>query len=58
VTPVLDLAPDLRVATVTAYTTRLARRLRGHRFRGNTTAGELLNAIRVFTLEALPKEGA
>ena len=58
VTPVLDLAPDLRVATVTAYTTRLAHRLRHSQYRGNATADELLNAIRVFTLEALPKEGA
>lgn len=58
VTPVLDLPPELRVATVTAYTTRMARRLRHRRFRGNASAGELLNELRVFTLEALPLEGA
>lgn len=56
VTPVLALAPDLRVATVTAYTNNVARRLRRRPFRGNATAGELLENLRVFTLEALPDE--
>lgn len=56
VAPVLDLPPELRVATVTAYTGNLARRLRARRFRGSQAGGQLLHDLRVFTLEALPDE--
>lgn len=52
VSPVFDIPPELRVATVTAYTDNLTRRL----LRGNRTAGELLDRLRVFTREALPTE--
>lgn len=50
----LDMPPDLRVATVTAYANSLGRRLRTPRFRENKLAGELLRDLRDFTLEALP----
>lgn len=56
VAPVLDMPPELRVATVTAYTGNLARRLRARRFQSSQVAGQLLNDLRVFTLEALPDE--
>jgi transcriptional regulator with XRE-family HTH domain len=51
---VLDLPPDLRVATVTAYANNLSRRLRNPCFRTNKLAGELMRELRDFTLEALP----
>lgn len=56
VVPVLELPPELRVATVTAYAGNLARRLRARRFRGSPAAGQLLNDLRSFTLDALPNE--
>ncbi|MDQ2709940.1 MAG: hypothetical protein M3Z25_20970 [Actinomycetota bacterium] len=52
----LDLSPDLRVATVTAYADNLGRRLRDPRFRANKLAVELLRDLRDFTLEALPNK--
>lgn len=52
----LDLPPELRVATVTAYANNLGRRLRASRFRSNKLAGELMRDLRDFTLEALPNE--
>lgn len=50
----LNLAPELRVATVTAYANNLSRRLRKPCFRTNKLAGELMSDLRDFTLEALP----
>jgi transcriptional regulator with XRE-family HTH domain len=52
----LDLPPELRVATVTAYAQNLGRRLRKPHFRTDKVAGELLRDLRDFTLEALPSE--
>ncbi|WP_245607111.1 helix-turn-helix domain-containing protein [Pseudonocardia spinosispora] len=56
VRPVLDLPPELRVSTVTAYMANLTRRLRDRRFRNDRSARDLLSDVRVFTLEALPND--
>jgi len=56
VTPVFSLSPELRVATVTAYTTDLGRRLRSPSYRGDKTAIALCDAIRDFNREALVDE--
>ena len=52
----LELAPEMRVATVTAYMANLARRLRGRQFRNDLLARDLLSDVRLFTLEALPND--
>ncbi|OJY48780.1 helix-turn-helix transcriptional regulator [Pseudonocardia sp. 73-21] len=56
VRPVLELPPELRVSTVTAYTANLTRRLRDRRLRNDRSARDLLSDIRLFTLEALPND--
>lgn len=56
VTPVFSLAPDLRVATVTAYTTNVGRQLGQPAFRGDKTASALRTAIRDFNREALSEK--
>jgi transcriptional regulator with XRE-family HTH domain len=56
VRPVLELAPEMRVATVTAYMANLARRLRGRQFRNDRSAQDLLSEVRLFTLEALSND--
>lgn len=53
VTPVLDLAPELRIATVTAYMDKLDRQLSQPRFTGNRDAAELRQSIHDFTSTAL-----
>lgn len=56
VAPVLDLPPELRVATVTAYTDNLSRRLASPRLRGVRQAEELRTAARQFAADALPED--
>jgi transcriptional regulator with XRE-family HTH domain len=56
VAPVLELPPELRVATVTAYTDNLSRRLASSRLRGVRGAEELRVAARQFATEALPDD--
>lgn len=56
IAPVLEMAPELRVSTVTAYTGSIARRLHDRRFHGSPIAGQLVNDLRTFALEALPDE--
>jgi hypothetical protein len=56
VTPVLTMSPDFRIATVTAYTRRLARILDDKRFRGNGDVAELRQRIAEFDSVALPVE--
>lgn len=50
---VFSIPPELRVSTVTAYTTDLGRRLRRPKFRGDKVATELREAIREFNRAAL-----
>ena len=56
VRPVLELPPELRVSTVTAYMVNLTRRLRDRRVRNDVGARDLLSDVRLFTLEALPND--
>lgn len=53
VVPVFSIPPELRVSTVTAYTTDLGRRLSRAKFRGDKIATELREAIRDFNRGAL-----
>jgi tetratricopeptide (TPR) repeat protein len=54
VEPVLALPPSMRVATVTAYTERLRRRLEHPRYNGATGARELGERLAQFKADALP----
>jgi hypothetical protein len=55
VTPMLTLAPELRVATVTAYLENLDQRLSQPRFERNKEATALRQQIREFNSAALPE---
>jgi hypothetical protein len=54
VEPVLALPPGMRVATVTAYTERLRRRLENPRYNGAAGARELGERLAQFKADALP----
>jgi len=54
VEPVLALPPGMRVATVTAYTERLRRRLEDPRYNGAAGACELGERLAQFKADALP----
>jgi hypothetical protein len=56
IVPVLDIPPDLRVATVTAYTDNLARRLNDPRLRRARAVAALRSQIREFSSAALPRK--
>ena len=56
VAPVLGLQPDMRIATVTAYTRALDRQLVGQRYRDSRSARELRQKIRDFNTGALAGE--
>jgi hypothetical protein len=56
VAPVLTLQPEMRIATVTAYTDALDRQLGGQRYRDSEPAKELRQKIRDFNAGALPGE--
>jgi len=53
VTPVLSMAPEFRMATVTAYTSDMEVRLRQRRFVRDTTANEIMQRIGEFNSGAL-----
>jgi transcriptional regulator with XRE-family HTH domain len=54
VAPVLDLPPEMRIATVTAYMDTLHRKLSTGRYRDSGAADELRQRIRAFNAGALP----
>jgi len=54
VEPVLALPPNMRVATVTAYTERLRRRLGQPRYNGAGGVHELSERLAQFNADALP----
>ncbi len=54
VEPVLTLPPEMRIATVTAYTTAVGRQLGGPQYRDNRSAMELLQKVKDFNTGALP----
>jgi hypothetical protein len=53
ITPVLALAPEFRMATITGYTSHMDRRLRQRRFQGDVTAMEIRQKIQEFNSAAL-----
>jgi hypothetical protein len=53
VTPVLTVAPEFRMATITAYTTEMNTRLRQRRFTHDATANEIRQLIQEFNSGAL-----
>ncbi|KAB2371133.1 coiled-coil domain-containing protein [Actinomadura montaniterrae] len=57
VTPTLTLAPERRVATVTAYADRLGRRLNQAKYRNDKRALELREHLREFNAAALSEDG-
>jgi hypothetical protein len=58
VEPVLSLPPSMRVATVTAYTERLRRRLGHPRYNGAAGVHELSERLAQFNADALPDIGS
>jgi hypothetical protein len=52
-TPVLDLAPQFRMATITGYTAQMNQRLQQRRFQGNVIAMEIRERIHEFNSAAL-----
>lgn len=58
VTPTLTLAPERRVATVTAYADRLRRRLNQPKYRSDKRALELQEQLREFHATALTEDGS
>lgn len=56
VTPVLELAPELRISTVTAYIDRLDRQLGHSQFTGNNDVADFRQRIEYFRSTALPSE--
>lgn len=54
VTPVLALAPELRISTVTAYMHKLDHALGDPRFHGNRDAAQLREVVQGFNSESLP----
>jgi transcriptional regulator with XRE-family HTH domain len=53
-TPVLSLAPEYRMATITGYTAQIGQRLRQRRFQGNAIAMSIREQIYEFNAAALP----
>jgi hypothetical protein len=56
VVPVLGLPPNMRVATVTAYTDKLSRRLEHPQYREATGVSELKEHLAHFKADALPDD--
>ena len=56
VTPVLELAPELRISTVLAYTERLDRQLEHSCFTGDSDGTDLRQGHLHFKSTALPSE--
>ena len=52
-TPVLSLAPEYRMATITGYTAQIDQRLRQRRFQGNAIAMSIREQIHEFNATAL-----
>ena len=53
ITPVLTLAPEFRMATITGYTSQIDRRLQQRRFHGNVIAREIKLQVEEFNSSAL-----
>jgi hypothetical protein len=57
ITPVMTLAPEYRMATITAYTAQIDKRLQQRRFAHNVTATDIRSRVREFNAEALAPPG-
>jgi hypothetical protein len=53
IAPVLALAPEFRMATITGYTVQIDKRLQQRRFQGNATAMEIRQQVKNFNSLAL-----
>jgi len=58
VTPAFDMAPEFRMATITAYTSHMDARLRQRRFARDATALEIRQRIHEFNSGALHADGS
>jgi hypothetical protein len=56
--PVLSVAPEFRMSTITAYTNQIDRMLQRHRFERNAQAIEIRRQAQVFNSAALPARPA
>jgi hypothetical protein len=52
--PVLNIAPEYRMATITGYTAQIDQRLRQRRFQANAIAIDIREQIHGFNTAALP----
>ena len=57
ITPVMTLAPEYRMATITAYTMQIDKRLRQRRFARDATAMEIRSRVCEFNAGALARSG-
>lgn len=55
--PVMNLAPEYRVATITAYTTQIEKRLQRRRFLRDSTAVAIRSRVHEFNAKALTRSG-
>jgi hypothetical protein len=53
IVPVLALALEFRMATITGYTAEIDKRLQQRRFQGNATAMEIRQQVKHFNSSAL-----
>ena len=53
ISPVLSLAPKLRMVTITGYATQIDKRLQQRRFRGSSTATMIRRQVKEFNASAL-----
>jgi hypothetical protein len=53
IAPVLALAPEFRMATITGYTAQIEKRLQQRRFGGSATAVAIRNQVKEFDASAV-----
>jgi hypothetical protein len=57
IAPVMNLAPEYRMATITAYTTQIEKRLQRRRFLRDSTAVAIRSRVHEFNAKALTRSG-
>jgi hypothetical protein len=57
IAPVMNLAPEYRMATITTYTTQIEKRLQWRRFLRDSTAVAIRSRVHEFNAEALTRSG-
>lgn len=57
IAPVMNLAPEYSMATITAYTTQIEKRLQRRRFLRDSTAVAIRSRVHEFNAKALSRSG-